>query len=376
MGSNPPTRTQAEIEADLEAQMAALDDWDDEEAGPAEEPPPPPVTTKPPAVAPPLIAKAPFREELPQASNIKRQARKLVGTVLEDARMGRQVEVQQVKDVVAEMTESMLRNPDALLSLSLIKQNDEYTFMHSVNVGVFLMFFARALGHDEAVVTQVGIGGMLHDIGKMRVPPEILHKPGKLTDEEFQEMRKHALHSSHILQESPGISEISITVAGQHHEKYNGRGYPMSLKGDQINHFGQMAAIVDVYDAITSDRCYHKGNTPALALKRMYEWSSNDFDPGLFQKFVQCVGIYPLGSLVRLENQLLGVVVETNRGNLLHPIVRIIIDAKQKKRVEPREVDLLAWRGKEGGYRIIGHEPAEKWGVDPKQHLTDPQLFQ
>ena len=352
--------TAAEVEARLAAQLAELgdDDFFDDE------PPPPPKETH-------------FNDEVVKAAEIKAQARKLVGSVLEDARMGQQVALGPVKDVVRNMAESMFRNPDAILSLSLIKQKDEYTFMHSVNVGVFLMSFCRAMEMSEEDIVSVGVGGTLHDIGKMKTPERILNKPGKLTDEEFAIMKQHAAFSRRILEKTPGIAQISVHIAGQHHERYDGSGYPDGLKGEQINLFGQMAAIVDVYDAITSDRCYHKGNPPPLALKRMLDWSKNHFSLPLYQKFVQCVGIYPMGTLVRLENKLLGVVLRPNRDSLLHPVINVVIDAKAGKRLRPREVDLMDYReNPRDGYRIIGNEPTEKWGVDPKRFMNEPNLYQ
>ncbi len=346
--------TAAEVEARLAAQLAEL--GEEEEEGPPKE--------------------TGFNEEVVKAAVVKAQARKLVGNVLEDARMGKQVVLGEVKGVVREMAESMFRNPDAILSLSLIKQKDEYTFMHSVNVGVFLMSFCRAMEMNEEEIVDVGVGGTLHDIGKMRTPERILNKKGKLTDDEFAIMKQHATFSRRILEKTPGISEISVHIAGQHHERYDGSGYPDRLKGDEINQFGQMAAIVDVYGAITSDRCYHKGNPPPLALKRMLDWSKHHFSLPLYQKFVQCVGIYPMGTLVRLENKLLGVVVRPNRDSLLHPVVKIIIDAKAGKRLQPKEVDLLDFRGNnKAGYRIVGNEPPEKWRVDPKRFMNEPQLY-
>ncbi|MBF0110802.1 MAG: HD-GYP domain-containing protein [Magnetococcales bacterium] len=319
----------------------------------------------------------PFEEELSGAAEVKTQARRIVGDVLADARLGKQVTLGPVQDAVRGMAESMFRNPDAILSLSLIKKRDEYTFMHSVNVGVFLMSFCRALEMEEETIIKVGVGGMLHDIGKMRTPERVLNKAGKLTDEEFLVMKQHVTFSRQILEHTPGIAEISIYVAAQHHERFDGTGYPKGLKGDGINEFGQMAAIVDVYDAITSDRVYHKGNPPHVALKRMLDWSKNHFNPQLYQKFVQCVGIYPIGTLVRLENHLIGVVIRSNMESLLHPFIKIIIDGRAGKKIKPFDLDLMDHiKDTTKGYRIIRSEPMEKWNVDPRQFMPKPELFQ
>ncbi|HIJ82577.1 MAG: metal dependent phosphohydrolase [Magnetococcales bacterium] len=345
-----------QVEQALSEQLMALDD-DDELSFKASAP-------------------IPFEEELSGAAEVKSRARKIVGDVLADARLGKQVALGPVQDAVRNMAESMFRNPDAILSLSLIKKRDEYTFMHSVNVGVFLMSFCRALKMKEETIIKVGVGGMLHDIGKMKTPESILNKAGKLTDEEFLIMKQHVTFSRQILEQTPGIPEISVFVAAQHHERFDGTGYPHGLKGDNINEFGQMAAIVDVYDAITSDRVYHKGNPPHVALKRMMDWSKNHFNPRLFQKFVQCVGIYPMGTLVRLENNLIGVVIRSNAESLLHPCIKVIIDGKVGKKLKPMDLNLMDHaKDTTKGYRIIRSEPIDKWKVDPKQFMPQPELF-
>ncbi|MBF0415005.1 MAG: HD-GYP domain-containing protein [Magnetococcales bacterium] len=319
----------------------------------------------------------PFEEELSGAAEVKSQARRIVGDVLADARLGKQVTLEPVQDAVLGMAESMFRNPDAILSLSLIKKRDEYTFMHSVNVGVFLMSFCRAMEMPEETIIKVGVGGMLHDIGKMKTPENVLNKAGKLTDEEFLLMKQHVTFSREILEQTQGISEISIFVAGQHHERFDGMGYPHGLKGDAIDEFGQMAAIVDVYDAITSDRVYHKGNPPHVALKRMLDWSKNHFNPQLYQRFVQCVGIYPIGTLVRLENDLVGIVIRSNAESLLHPVIKVIIDAKAGKKLKPKEINLMDYSGNATkGFRIVRTEPNDKWKVDPAQFMPKPEIFQ
>ncbi len=346
--------TAAEVQRMLEAQLRELGD-DEGEGG---------------------VETVPLEKEIHQASHVKAQARSLVGSILEDVRLGKQVALTPVKDAVRNMADSMFRNPDALLSLSLIKQKDEYTFMHSVNVGVFLMSFCRALDMDEEDIVDVGVGGMLHDIGKMRTSQEILNKAGKLTDEEFAIMKQHVVYSRKILAQTPGISKVSMHVAAQHHERHDGSGYPQGLKGDDINFFGQMAAIVDVYDAITSDRCYHKGNPPYLALKRMLEWSKFHFSSELYQSFVQCVGIYPMGTLVRLQNGFLGVVTRPNHESLLYPVVSVVINGKTGQRLEPREVDLMAYKDKpEAGYLIKGAEDHLKWKINPVDFLAYAKLY-
>nr|CRH07334.1 putative metal dependent phosphohydrolase [Candidatus Magnetococcus massalia] len=348
----------ADVEAELAAQMMELADDEDDLSGLKID-----------------VPKKPMEEELEHAAEVKDKARRLVGDMLEDARLGKTITLGPVKDNMKEMVESMFSNRDAMMSLSMIKSKDEYTFMHSVNVGVFLVAFAQALELTPEEIVHVGVGAMLHDIGKMQTPQEVLNKPGKLSDEEFVQMKAHVVHSHEILSKAAGISEISIHIAGRHHERWDGSGYPHNLKGEEIGKFGQMAAIVDVYDAITSDRCYHKGNSPHHALKRMMEWSKFHFNGELFQRFVQCVGIYPMGTLVRLQNGYLGVVLESNQESLLHPVIKVLIDSKKKKKLKPTVVNLWQHQDKKE-WNIAGVEEARKWGVDIKKHMPKPELFQ
>ncbi|MEO5349128.1 MAG: HD-GYP domain-containing protein [Magnetococcus sp. YQC-3] len=326
---------------------------------------------QPPPVVPKNIT---MQEEMANARRVTDQARKVVAGVLIDARLGKQVEVAPVKEAVERMTESAFNNAGAILSLSLIKRKDEYTFMHSVNVGVFLMSFCHTLGMEREQIVQAGIGGMLHDMGKMKVPTEILNSPNKLTDAEFKTMQAHPAFSGELLRETGEISALSIQVAEQHHERFNGSGYPFKLSGQQIGLFGQMAAIVDVYDAITTDRSYHKGMSSHEALEKMFEWCKHHFDLALFQQFVQCVGIYPVGSLVRLENQQVGVVIENRQGALLFPVLRLVLDAKRKCAIEPTTLDLLEVKENQA-FRIVNHESAVKWGIDPKKYMPRPELY-
>jgi HD-GYP domain-containing protein (c-di-GMP phosphodiesterase class II) len=201
-------------------------------------------------------------------------------------------------------------------------------------------------------------------VGKAKVPDEILNKPAKLTEAEFSKMKSHVVQSILILQNTPGISQIALDVAGQHHERFDGTGYPNKLKGDQISLYGRMGAIVDVYDAITSDRVYHKGMAPTAALGRLLEWSKYHFDPDLVRAYVKCVGIYPTGSLVRLESGRLGVVLEQHEEKMMQPKVRVIFHAVKKLYLPPEVID-LAWPGSKE--RISGHEEFEDWNIDPKR---------
>lgn len=324
----------------------------------------PPVPAAPPAATPvPATARTDQRTEAVVARRVMGEAQGVVKDLLSDIRLGKQVDPERAAPVVERINESVLRNPGAMLSLCRIKEADTYTFQHCVSVCALLVAFANAEGMDAATVQQAGLGGLLHDVGKMKVPTEILNKPGKLTDEEFAVMKSHAHLSRELLEGLPGVSPQIIQIAGEHHEKVNGRGYPRGLAGEAISPLGRMAAIADVYDAITSNRVYHKGIEPSEALQRLLEWSGDHLDPTLVQRFIKVIGIYPVGALVRLDSGRLAVVVEQQE-DLLTPVVRVVFDAERKVRLAPRDLDLA-----DGRDRIECYEDPSGWGLEPKEFL-------
>ena len=311
----------------------------------------------------------PLQEELIRARKIKDDAKQIVKDIMEDVRIGRQIEVEKIDPIVEKMADSIFRNKDALMSLGKIKHMDDYTFLHSVSVSVFMISFCKSLGLDRSFINKAGVGALLHDIGKVNVPIEILNKSGGLTDEEFAKVKDHVVQGSLILSQTQGISDTSILVAAQHHERFDGSGYPNGLKGSEISKLGQMAAIVDVYDAITSDRCYHKGMESSEAIRKIFEWSKYHFNQDLVQKYIQCVGIYPIGATVRLESGLLGVVIKPGTESLLRPIIRVVYNTKKERFTTPEDIDLSKTLGKGGGDKIVGYEQPERWNIDPYRYL-------
>lgn len=305
-----------------------------------------------------------LREEVARARRLHGEANKIVRSMLEDIRLGQQIQVERLEPLVENMVDSIFRHQDALLPLAHLKTHDDYTFEHSVSVCALMVAFARGMKLPRETVKELALGALLHDVGKACVPDEILNKPGKLNDDEFERIKSHVDEGVHLLRTMPGLGEVSMQVISQHHERFDGTGYPHAMSGKQISLHGQMAAIVDVYDAISSERVYHRGMSPTQALKKLLEWSSHHFDPQLVQSFIRAIGIYPAGTLVRLESKRMGVVTEQNEGNLLEPVVRVFYHAGQSHYVPPEIVDLSKVQD-----RIASFESFEKWKIDPYQWL-------
>ncbi|RJQ19750.1 MAG: HD-GYP domain-containing protein [Nitrospiraceae bacterium] len=316
------------------------------------------------------IHPVPIQEELIRAGEIKKEAKRNIQSLMEDVRLGKQIQVEKTEHVVDEMIDSIFRNQDALVSLARIREKDEYTYMHSVSVGVLMIAFGRHLGCDVPLLRELGVGGMLHDIGKMIVSQVILTKEEKLTEKELELMKKHVEYSRILLEQTHGITETAVILAAQHHERVDGTGYPLGLKGDEIAYYSRAVAIADVYDAMTSQRCYQNRYQPTDALRKLYEWSNYHFDRDLMQQFIRCVGIYPVGTLVRLGSGLVGVIIKHGETSLLHPVIRIVYDSRKEKHIRvPYDLDLSLPAGKGGEDRIVSYESPDKWGLRPEMYL-------
>ena len=303
--------------------------------------------------------KTSLEDEIQTAAKLCAKAKEAVIAMFSDARMGKAIQVEQARALVEDISNSVLRQPHALISLARLKTADEYTYMHSVAVCALMIALARQLNLAEEMVHEAGFAGLLHDIGKVGIPLKVLNKPGKLTDSEFAIVKSHPEVGAKILIESYQVSPAVLDVCLHHHEKIDGTGYPFGLKGDTISLFAKMGAVCDVYDAITSNRPYKKGWAPADSIRKMAEWSKGHFDEAVFQAFVKTVGIYPTGSLVRLESGRLAVVVEQHESSLLSPKVKVFFSAKTKMPIIQETLDLAALVGKD---KIIGRESPDDWG--------------
>lgn len=304
-------------------------------------------------------------DEVRAAMKLCNTAKQSVVDMFSTARMGKAIEVGQALALVEDIANSASRHPHALISLARLKNVDEYTYMHSVAVCGLMIALARQLNMSEEHVREAGLAGLLHDIGKIAITNQILNKPGKLTDTEFAVMKTHPERGLRILQNSDSVSPAVLDVCLHHHEKIDGTGYPHGLRGDDISLLARMGAVSDVYDAITSDRPYKQGWLPAEAIRKMAEWSKGHFDDAVFQAFVKTVGIYPIGSLVRLTSGRLGVVIEQNADSLLTPRVKVFFSTKSRVQIAPEVVDLARQQDE----KIVGRESAETWGFRNLEHL-------
>ncbi len=315
-------------------------------------PPARPARTSTPVPAP---SKS-FAEEMRTATAVCKRGKAQVEKMFGEARLGRAIDAEACAPLVQEISDSVIRNPGAIVSLARLKTQDDYSYMHSVAVCALMVALGRELGFDEEQCRIAGTAGLLHDVGKALMPLDILNKPGKLTDAEFDVMRSHPMRGYELLVEANGADPAAIEVCLHHHERFDGGGYPHKLTNDKLNQLVRMGSICDVYDAITSDRPYKNGWDPADSIGKMASWKGQ-FDPVVFATFVKSVGIYPTGSLVRLHSERLAVVIEQNPAVLTAPVVRVFFSLKSGMPVSLQRLDLAGGTND----RIIGREPPDRW---------------
>jgi putative nucleotidyltransferase with HDIG domain len=303
------------------------------------------------------IVRKSMADEVQTASNILKRSKEAVTLLFAEARMGNAVNTGMCAPLVNEIVDSVDRNADALISLCRLKLADEYTYMHSVSVCALMVALGRQLGLDEAMCRDAGMAGLLHDLGKAKMPQDILNKPGKLTDEEFTIIKSHPVKGHEMLLESGVDNERVLDVARHHHERIDGAGYPDKLAAENISLIARMSAVCDVYDAITSNRPYKSGWDPAESVARMASWQGH-FDPVVLQTFVKTIGIYPVGSLVRMASGKLGVIVEQNSQKLTAPKVKLFFSTKSGMPLEPRLIDLMQPHVND---KIVARESPDNW---------------
>ncbi len=279
-------------------------------------------------------------EQRQHTKKLYAEAKLLQTKLLDSLKNGETVDIAPLEEMADELVDSIFKNPDAMIYLSRIREKDTYLMEHSLNVGMLLANFGRYLGLSRLVIKELLVGGLLHDTGKIMIPDEILHKPGKLTFDEFEIMKRHVKYGVQFLDKSEGISEVMRTVAANHHERLDGLGYPNGLKGDELCLISRVSTIVDVYDALTADRCYKKGMPSTTAFRILLEGAGSQFDPILVKKFIKCMGVYPVGTLVKLKSNKLALVIERNEESPLKPVVKIIYSVASTCYLNVETIDL------------------------------------
>jgi len=319
---------------------------------------------------PVYLDKTTVEEELVTAKEVHVRSRELIHELVQDIRAGNELSVKKAEVVMVGMVDSMVRNPDALLLLTRLKDKDTYTYGHAIDVSIYMLAFGRHLGFPKDQMRNLGMGGMLLDIGKMQLPQALLDKQGKLTAIEYEMVKRHVEFGIDILQKTQNIPAVVMEIMALHHERQDGSGYPRGLHKDKIGMFGSMAAIVDCYDALVSDRPYASPFTSYDALQSLYAWRGKYFHSELVEQFIQCLGIYPVGSLVELNTGEVGVVIAQNRIRRMKPRIMVILDPEKKPYKFPNMLDLLHEPKAVGDQPYLIKRALEvgMYGIDPKEY--------
>src|SRR5438105_9534967 len=338
----------------------------DVERSPALEPPAPRIA---------YPERAPVEQEIGPAKIAYTSGRELTREVLSAVRVGRTLDAVQLKSAVSSMTESVLRNPDALLLFSQLRAKGEYTESHAIDVSIYMITFGRFLQLEPGQIEFLGYLGLLQDIGKVRLPKELLEKRGRLTIEEFERAKLHVNYSAEILRATPGLPGDLTRIAALHHERHDGSGYPKGLRGNEIGMIGSIAAIVDTFDALTVKRPYADPVSPSAAISMLYKWRGVFFDAHLVEQFLRCIGIFPVGSLVELNSGEVGVVIAQNPTKRLLPRVMVIRDAEGHPLVPHKMLDLAREpkAKKDESYRILGTLEHGAVAFDPAELFAKAQ---
>lgn len=298
-------------------------------------------------------------EDRRRAKNVLTRNGKVMRALFEGARLGRAARSADVIDVIDEIALSIERNARAMIEVSRLKDKDEYTYLHSVAVCALMINMARFMGLDGTQVRDLGLAGLLHDIGKMAVPEVILNKPARLNAQEYEIIRTHPEKGYALLSQDDGMSATALDVCRHHHEKVDGSGYPFSLKGEEISLAARMGAICDVFDALTSNRAYKDATSPVEAITGMGSWHGH-FDPKLLFTFMQSISVFPVGMLVRLRTNRLGVVLENGR-RASRPRVRVFYSTVDREMIKPEVVVISDSFADDS---IVSHEDPAHWALE------------
>lgn len=308
-----------------------------------------------------------LEKETATAKKLYTEALGHVRSFVDEVRKGTEVDYRAATPLVDSLMESVFRNESAAASLFKLRWFDEYTYTHSINVSILAVILGKHQGLDREALRWLGLAGLFHDMGKARIPEAILNKPGKLTKDEFALMKTHPLEGYRLLMNQPGFDPEALRAVVEHHERIDGTGYPRGLSGDAIGRFSRIISIVDVYDALTSRRVYKEPMAPAKALSLMYQWRDRDFTPRAIENFIKCIGVYPVGSFVRLSGGEYALVCQANGEHPTRPVVKVVLDKKMRP-ITPRNLDLEALSGTPQAQDI-------QQVLNPAEHKLNLEVF-
>jgi len=303
-------------------------------------------------------------EERRRAGLLLREANATLKELMTDARLGRIVDIGKLEPFAERMIESVMRNPDALAPLARLKLQGSYATEHALATTSLVVALARQQGLELAEIERLAMGTLVKDVGHAALDARLVAKPGQLSMDERAVMESHVEEGLAVLEATSRLAETSVAVILEHHERFDGSGYPFHMSGSDISNAGRMVAIVDTYDAMTSDRPYRRAVSPTIALGQIFDEGGHQFDAEVVAGFIRAIGVYPVGTLVRLESGHLAVVEELHPESLLSPQVRVIFHAGRRSYVTPVVVDLSATYGNHYG-QIVGSENFEDWGLSP-----------
>lgn len=270
----------------------------------------------------------------------KNEAMRVLRDSFKEIQVSKNVDIDRLNELVGSIIEELLEKKGTLINLTNIRSIDDYTFTHSINVCILSLVMGLALNYEKEQLEYLGIGSLLHDIGKVGIEPSILNKPGSLTIDEFDIVKNHAIIGYDMVKYIDGISEESVTIIRDHHERYDGKGYPNGKKGNEIHEFARIVAVCDVYDALTSNRVYRLGMPPHIGIEYLLSMANHQFDEGLVKLFTKYISIYPKGTVVELESGDRGIVVDQNECLPTRPVIEVIYDITGNKLGVPKIVDL------------------------------------
>ena len=314
--------------------------------------------------------KSTTKEELPAAQHALEDASNQVAHIMENVKEGKNLDIEAVKGVVEPILDSIIRNSEAYMWLSMMQKKSAYTYSHSVDNCALAIAFGRYMGLPKKDLRTLAIGLLMMDMGNVNVPAGILNKAGRLTQAEYRIVKKHVGHGVEILKKTKGMSEDVVNISLTHHERFDGSGYPNALQGAQIPVYGRMAAIIDCYDAMTSHRPFSAAKSPYVALQNIYNWRGSAFQPELVEQFLQCIGVYPTGSLVEMTNGQVGIVLEQNLTQRMRPKIMLILDEDKVNLKEYKIADLSEQFEDASNLPLNIHR-----GLDPGIYDIDPTEY-